>query len=132
MKKIQFLRLEDVLFLHKIQIEKFGGSHGVRSMPLLQSALGMPEATFSGIYLHATLHEMAAAYFYHLVMNHPFVDGNKRIGALSADVFLDINGLNLAVDEADFEQLTLDTAQGKMDKSQIAVFFKKHSKRVKT
>lgn len=124
MKKIKFLRLEDVLYLHKIQIEKFGGSHGLRNIGLLQSALAMPEASFGGTYLHATLHEMAAAYFYHLVMNHPFVDGNKRIGALAADVFMDIKGLNLAVDETEFERLTLDTAQGKVDKSQIAVFFK--------
>ncbi len=132
MKKPQFLRLEDVLYLHKIQIERFGGSHGVRSMALLQSAVGMPEASFNGAYLHATLHEIASAYFYHLVMNHPFVDGNKRIGALAADVFLDINGINLVVGEAEFERLTLDTAKGKVDKSQIAVFFKKHSKRAKS
>ncbi len=103
----------------------------MRSMALLQSALGMPEASFGGNYLHATIHEMAAAYFYHLVTNHPFVDGNKRIGALAADVSKDINGLNPAIDETEFEKLTLDTAQGKMDKSQIAVFFKKYSKRVK-
>jgi death-on-curing protein len=58
------------------------------------------------------------------------VDGNKRIGALAADVFMDINGLNLVVDESEFEKLTLDTAHGKVDKSQIAVFFKKHSKKI--
>jgi death on curing protein len=129
MKEIQFLTLTDVLFLHKKQIEKFGGSHGVRNMGLLESALAMPQAAFGGSYLHPTLSEMAAAYFFHLVMNHPFIDGNKRIGALAADVFLDWNGINLTVDQVEFERLTLETAQGGVDKAQIALFIKKYSKK---
>jgi death-on-curing protein len=130
MKKIIFLSLADVLFLHKKQIEKFGGSHGIRNMGLLESALAMPEASFGGVHLHPTLPEMAGAYFYHLVMNHAFVDGNKRIGALAADVFLEMNGYDLKVNQDILEKLTLDTAQGKVDKAEVALFFKKHSKKV--
>ena len=132
MKKIKFLTLEEVLFLHKNQIEKFGGSHGIRDRGLLESALATPQATFSGVYLHTDLFEMASAYFFHLVMNHPFIDGNKRIGTLAADVFLYTNGYDLTASPHEIERLALDTAQGKIDKHQITSFLKTHSKKLKS
>src|ERR1041385_3365218 len=124
MKKIQFLTLTDILFLHKKQIDRFGGSHGVKDMRLLESAIATPQASFGGEYLHPSLPEMASAYFYHLIMNHPFIDGNKRIGALSADVFLGFNGLDLSVDQDLYEHLTFETAQGKRSKSEVAEFLR--------
>ena len=72
-----FLTLDEVLEIHRDQIERYGGAAGIRDLGLLQSALAQPSATFGGQYLHADLHEMAAAYLYHLVQNHPFLDGNK-------------------------------------------------------
>ena len=83
-----FLSAGDVIEIHADQIQRYGGSLGIRDVGLLHSALGMPEAGFGDQYLHAGLFEMAAAYFYHIVQNHPFIDGNKRTGAMAAFVFL--------------------------------------------
>ena len=70
---------------------------------------------------------MAAAYLFHLVKNHAFNDGNKRIAALSSAVFLEINGFTITADENEFEKLVLDAAQSFVTKDQIAAFFRKNS-----
>jgi len=88
----------------------------------------MPEAGFGDRYLHADLYDMAAAYLYHIVQNHPFTDGNKRTGAMAAFVFLKLNGLTLNVTESAFEELVLKAAQGQVGKDMIAGFFRKHSR----
>ncbi len=75
--KVSFLTLEDALALHASRIARYGGSLGLRDLGLLESALAVPSATFGGQFLHGSLSEMAAAYLFHLVKNHPFVDGNK-------------------------------------------------------
>jgi death-on-curing protein len=98
----RFLLIETVLALHAEQIGVFGGMHGTRDRGLLESALAQPEATFEGEYLHLSLHEMAAAYLYHVVRNHPFLDGNKRTGYVAALVFLAVNG---APTDDEFEEL---------------------------
>jgi death on curing protein len=127
MAEPQFLSVEDVIDIHADQIERYGGSLGVRDVELLRSAIGMPEAGFGDQYLHADLFEMAAAYLYHIVQNHPFIDGNKRTGAMAAFVFLKLNGFTLDADESAFESLVLKAAQGQTDKSAIAEFLRKHS-----
>ena len=123
-----FLSVEDVVEIHADQIRRYGGSLGIRDVELLHSALGMPEAGFGDQYLHADLFEMAAAYFYHIVQNHPFVDGNKRVGTMAAFVFLKLNGLTLEADESAFETLVLQAAQGQVGKDAIADFFRKNAK----
>jgi death on curing protein len=127
MAEPQFISVEDVIDIHADQIERYGGSLGVRDVELLRSAIGMPEAGFGDQYLHADLFEMAAAYLYHIVQNHPFIDGNKRTGAMAAFVFLKLNGFTLDADESAFESLVLKAAQGQTDKSAIAEFLRKHS-----
>jgi hypothetical protein len=77
--KLEFLELDDVLAIHAASIRRFGGATGLRDSALLESALAMPRATMFGDLLHPTIHEQAAAYLFHLVKNHPFVDGNKRV-----------------------------------------------------
>lgn len=124
-----FLSLEKVLEIHQIQIREFGGSSGLRDIGMLQSAIAMPAAQFGGQYLHAGLHEMAAAYLYDMVLNHPFVDGNKRVAAMSADIFLLMNGVLLTMSEAELTKLTMDVAQRKLEKPEIAAFIKKHSQK---
>ena len=74
------LALDDIIESHAEQIAAYGGGEAIRDLGLLQSAIAQPQAMFEGQYLHAGIFEMAAAYLYHLVMNHPFVDGNKRVG----------------------------------------------------
>ncbi len=125
-----FLTLPEVLEIHQNQTNLYGGDPGIRDMGLLKSAIGMPSATYGGEFLHTDIFEMAAAYLFHLVKNHPFVDGNKRVGAVSALVFLVLNGFELDVPEDDFADIVLDVAQGKIDKAQVAVFLKQYSKEI--
>jgi len=87
-----FLAVEDVLALHCEQLERFGGSAGVRDRGALESAVAVPAATFDGNLLYEDLFQMAAAYAFHIAENQPFLDGNKRTALNAALVFLDING----------------------------------------
>ena len=123
----EFLTIGDVLESHAQQIERYGGSDGIRDIGLLESAIAQPEAMFGGAYLHADLFEMAAAYLFHLVKNHPFLDGNKRIGLEAALVFLEINGLSLRVTDEALVELTLAVARGEASKPQIAEFFRERA-----
>lgn len=123
---VVFLTLDEVLALHADQIERYGGRPGIRDIGLLQSALGVPTATFEGRFLHGSLHEMAAAYLFHLVRDHPFVDGNKRAGLAALLVFLGLNSLWLEADPAELERLVREVADGKISKAEIAVFVQRH------
>ena len=120
------LTLDDILESHQNQIETYGGSHGIRDIGLLESAIAQPEASFDGQYLHADIFEMAAAYLYHLVMNHPFVDGNKRVGLEAALIFLEINNENLSASDEELVDLVLKTTAGQVGKREIAEFFRSH------
>jgi death on curing protein len=125
----RFLTLDQTYAIHRNQSELYGGESGLRDMGLLQSALAMPSSGFGVEYFHKDLYEMAAAYLFHLVKNHPFVDGNKRIGFVASYIFLRLNGIVVTADNDDFEKLTLDVAQGKVEKPAIAAFFKNHSRK---
>jgi death-on-curing protein len=127
---ILFLSLEQILSIHQNQLEQYGGESGTRDMGLLQSALAMPESGFGDQYFHADLYEMAAAYLFHLVKNHPFVDGNKRVGFVASYVFLRLNGILVTASEKSYEKITLDTAEGKIGKSELAGFFRKNSRKI--
>ena len=122
-----FLTFAEIIEIHDYQIEHFGGGEGLRDIELLKSAIGMPSATFGGEYLHPTILEMAAAYLYHLVENHPFVDGNKRVGAMAALIFLDLNGYDFDASDAEFTDMVLKVADGKMLKAEITLFFRQHN-----
>ena len=122
-----FLTFAEIIEIHDYQIAHFGGASGVRNIELLKSAIGMPSATFGGEYLHPSIFEMAAAYLYHLVENHPFVDGNKRVGAMAALIFLDLNGYDFDASDADFTAVVLKVASGEMMKSEISMFLRRHA-----
>lgn len=92
-KSVVFLSRDEVLEIHRVLLERFGGPAGVRDYGLLESALYRPR---TGHY--ADLAEMAAALFESLIMNHPFIDGNKRVAFFATDVFLRMNGYRLKVD----------------------------------
>jgi death-on-curing protein len=83
-----FLEFDEVLEMHEELIERYGGIKGIRDQGMLQSALAQPTSGFGDDYFHKDLWEMAAAYLYHVVKNHPFIDGNKRTGAVCALAFL--------------------------------------------
>jgi death-on-curing protein len=123
---VVFLTLDDIIESHQNQIETYGGSHGIRDIGLLESAIAQPETSFGGQYLHAGIFQMAAAYIYHLVMNHPFVDGNKRIGLEASLIFLEINDENLSASDEELVDLVLKTTAGQVGKREIAEFFRSH------
>ncbi len=126
-KEPLFLTFAEIIEIHDYQINHFGGSDGLRSVEMLKSAIGMPSSTFSGEYLHPTIPEMAAAYLFHLVENHPFLDGNKRVGAMAALVFLDLNGFEFDATDEQFTDLVMRVASGEMLKSEVVLFFQQHS-----
>jgi death-on-curing protein len=125
-RKPVFLTLDEVLSLHAEQVERYGGSTGLRDLGLLESALAAARATFGGEFLHGSLPEMAAAYLFHLVRNHPFVDGNKRAGLAAAFAFLGLNGLWLEADPDELAEQVLGVAGGKTTKADLAVFIHRH------
>lgn len=94
-----YLTLEDLLEIHRRVIESTGGSDGIRSIPLLDSAVARPQATFGGIDLYTALPEKAAALLHSIISNHPFVDGNKRTGFTAMDVFLRLNDRHIVAGE---------------------------------
>jgi len=122
-----FLDLDHILRLHQSLIKHYGGTDGIRDVGLLQSAIAMPQVAYDGEYMHSDIFEMAAAYLYHIVQNHPFLDGNKRTGAASAIVFLAINNIQIANDEDGLVELALSVTIGQAAKSEIAEFFRNHA-----
>jgi death on curing protein len=123
---ILFLNVETVLQIHENQIALYGGDATVRDQSLLKSAIGMPEQAFGGQFLHEFPFGMAAAYCFHLVSNHPFVDGNKRTGFASSLAFLDLNELRLAADRDSGYEMVLKVARGEMPKADVIEFYRRH------
>ena len=123
----QFLPLSKILELHERQIRLYGGEASIRDMNLLESALAMPMSGIGDNYFHSFPFEMAAAYLFHIVQNHPFVDGNKRTGAVAALVFLALNDIEVDMPEDVFERFVRAVAKGEIQKPEIAKFLEEHS-----
>ena len=107
---VKFLTLEEVLEVHETLLREFGGPLGVRDLGLLESALFRPRTGY-----YHDLIEMAAALFESLLMNHPFVDGNKRVAFFSVDIFLRINGYRIAVDSDDAHRKIIEIIEQRTD-----------------
>ncbi len=101
---------------------------GLRDRGLLESALAMPEATVGRESLHPSLEEQAAAYLFHLVKNHPFMDGNKRVGLACCLVFLRLNGRRVRATDDALVNLVLGVAEGRLAKADVAVFLRAHGR----
>lgn len=117
-----FLEEDDIKLIHSDVITKYGGKRGIRDENLLRSAIAQPQQSFGGTFVHSSIFEKGAAYFFHLCQNHPFVDGNKRVGLVAALVFLKINGYSIDFSPEQLEQLTWSVADGKSNKDEIANF----------
>jgi death-on-curing protein len=126
---IRFLTHDEILLIHADQLLRYGGTPGIRDTGLLDSAVAQPQATFQGRYLHDDLFDMAAAYLVSLVNNHPFLDGNKRVGATAALIFLDLNGIEMTADEDDFSEMVFAIARGTLTRDMVAAFLRTHSRR---
>lgn len=122
------MTLDEVLALHADQVERYGGALGIRDLALLESAIAAPTASYQGEFLHGSLYEIAAAYLFHLVKNHPFVDGNKRVALISTIVFLGFNDLALTAEPDELTSLVLGVADGSVSKAEVAVFLKSNTR----
>ena len=120
MKELLFLTLAEVVDIHGNQIDLYGGQGGIRDLGLLQSAVAQPEASFGGQWLHEDIFLMAAAYAFHICLNHPFIDGNKRTALASALVFLEMNGISTNDPQGKLLDATLKIARGQLPKQQFA------------
>ena len=125
-----FLTFEQVLAIHDNQIEKYGGGHGIRDLALFESAIMRPQTTFGGKDLYPSIFEKAAVLMHSLIMNHPFVDGNKRTGTVSALIFLEINRFRIAVGQNELVDISLEVALKKTDVKDVATWLEKSSKKI--
>lgn len=114
-----FLSLDEVLEIHEQQIDRYGGTHGLRDAAGLESAVATPQATFGGEFLHTSIPAMAAAYLFHISQNHPFLDGNKRAGANAAITFLLMNGWEPDFSEEELVDVVLSVASGVLAKAEL-------------
>ena len=117
---IRYLSLEEILELHRLVLRQSGGLGGVRDLGGLESACAQPQMTFDGQDLYPCLPTKAAALGFSLIRNHPFVDGNKRIGHLAMEMFLVLNDheLDAGVDEQ--ERIILGLAAGELSREEFA------------
>ena len=122
---MRFLKLDFVEKLHELQIDQFGGAHGLRDSGALESALGRP--LNKHVYGCDDVIELAAAYLFGLAMNHAFIDGNKRIAIAAAGVFLMDNGMMLEVDNIILFQFVLSVAAGEIDEEGATRFLRDFS-----
>lgn len=124
---MKYLNAEQVLFIHARLIAETGGMHGVRDLPMLESALARPQSSFDGLDLYPTLFGKAAALLHLLINNHPFIDGNKRTGITAVGLFLNSNGCHLTASSKDLESFTLMVATSHLDIELLATWLDTHS-----
>ncbi|HWY32378.1 MAG TPA: type II toxin-antitoxin system death-on-curing family toxin [Candidatus Acidoferrum sp.] len=125
MKVPVWLDRTDALAIHEMMLAQYGGLAGVRDEGLLESALAKPQNLFA--YAKPSLAELAASYAAGVVLNHPFLDGNKRTGFMLAATFLELNGRSFNATEESVVQNTLGLASGKLKEAGYAVWLKGNS-----
>ena len=128
---VNYLTPEQILLIHNEMIKRFGGSHGLRDLDLLESAAARPQASFDGIDLYKTVFEKAASLMHSLLKNHPFIDGNKRTAFSCTGVFLKRNGYVLINMHEQTLQFCLDVENNSLQLEDIAAWLQKHSKKKK-
>src|SRR4051812_8414951 len=119
---IEYLSIEQVLALHAYQAKRYGGRAGLRDRAALEAAGGRPQATFGGEDLYPETVDKAAALMHSLVSNHPFVDGNKRVGAFAAVLFLSVNGLEILCTPDELTLVTMAVARGEVAAEALAIW----------
>ena len=118
--------VEQIILMHSILISETGGADGIRDMGLLDSAVKAPFQTFGGE-LYKSTEAKAARLAFSLINNHPFIDGNKRIGILAMVTFLEINGTSIKYTDDDLIKIGLDLAVGRMDHHQLLEWIIDHA-----
>lgn len=127
---VHFIPDEIVLAIHTDLLQRYGGKAGIRDQNLLDSALAQPKVTLGGKYAHKTLFDKAAAYGFHVCMNHPFIDGNKRLAFVLMDIFLQKNGWEIVSNEEEAYSIMMSLASGKLNKKELASWVKEHASKL--
>lgn len=127
MKVITYLSLEQILVIHQDQIDRYGGSHGIRELALLESVIYRPQTTFENEELYPSIFDKAAALIHSIIRNHPFLDGNKRTGITSGIAFLEINGFFLKVTQKQLIETVLKIASKEWNMEQISQWLRTNS-----
>ena len=127
---MRYLSVTEVLDLHRRLIEQSGGSPGIRDRGALVSAVRQPQMEFGGEELYSSIAEKAAALGFALIQNHPFVDGNKRTGHASMEVFLRLNGWEIVASVDEQERLAINVADGTVSRDELAEWLSAHVERL--
>lgn len=122
-----YLSPQQVLFIHARLLAETGGEPGLFNLGLLESAAARPRATFDGVDLYPTFFDKAAALMESLALNHPFMDGNKRVAITATALFLRRNGYQLFTDNAELERFTMQVVMGHVPLPEITAWFRAHS-----
>ena len=130
--KIYFLSLDEVLAIHHEEVQKFGGHHGIRDFNLLDSAVHRPQTSFMGEDLYPTLFDKAASLLHSILMNHAFIDANKRTAIVSTARFLYLNSYKITMEQKEVVEFALKVESKQMNLSQISKWLKEHSVKSKT
>lgn len=124
---IRYLSVGELLVLHRQVVQRTGGAEGIRDLGALQSAVAQPRTTFSGQELYPSISEKAAALGFSLIMNHPFIDGNKRVGHAAMEVFLYLNGYEIDATVDEQEAIILSLAAGELKRTQFLDWVRTYS-----
>ena len=127
-KEIVYISLEDLLVIHADQVERYGGSHGIREIRLIESALFRPQSSFGGEDLYPTILEKVAVLAYSLLPNHAFVDTNKRTAMATLLAFLELNNCPLVCSQQQLIDAAIAIEDKTWEKEEIAQWLKNHTK----
>lgn len=125
-----YLTLEQIIIIHEDQIVRYGGSSGLRDVSLLESAVFRPQSSFGGDDLYPTIFDKASTLMHSLILNHPFIDGNKRTGITSMLVFLELNEYRLQVTQKALVNIALGVESKKLNTEKLAAWIKKYAKKI--
>ena len=120
------LSVEEIIYLHELIVKRYGGSEGIRDKCLLESAVCSVSAAYDDTELYPTVEDKAARLCFELISNHPFVDGNKRIGVLAMLVTLEMNNASVKTTSGELFRLGLGTAEGKLAHGDILWWVWRH------
>jgi death on curing protein len=123
---MRYIETTEVMLIYQRLMAQSGGMAGVRDQGALESALAQPQMSFGGEDLYPSLAEKAAALGYSLIQNHPFLDGNKRIGHATMEIFLMLNGFEIGATVDESEHVVLAVAAGEMSRSAFAAWVESH------
>lgn len=125
MNEIKFLTVQDVIVFNYQQVRLFGGTHGIRDMGLLESAVYAAQSGHGEKYFHESLTQMASAYIFHIIKNHPFIDGNKRTGMISGMLFLQRNEIDVRWSQDEIFEIGVKVASSELRKEELVALIDK-------